>query len=453
MLAACAGGRGARPRDAHTCSAAAQLSPLKPFVAALRPNAPPPSHRPTCPPTIRPAPAPQKPLPFLRDCCRVEYALSAGGSQGSCKATQHKFGRGEVRFVLTAGDDKKKSYLALPAAAAELAPVLAHVGRAAFTPTRIRGLADLAADDRRAFYAVRCTACALALWLCVQLLSRWDGPGPSLCAARRLCLLLDRTPPCPSPPRRFSTCRQPRRRSLMTSIPPPSGTPLPSLLPQPPQRQRPATRGRRPARPALVDAPPSAHARRRALRTGQRRLKKRRRQAMQAARRRRRSVPAAFSAGCLCLHALPAPSIPPAYTAPRIPQHRHCRTTPLLPSALQPNGGGLTAYELQRLEQIRKNQEVRGVSSLACLLPACLPRCLPVCSSAHPAACCRLLILLPLADPPASPAPRCRGCKRSTSRRWRLSWRRPSPPPPPPSTRVGAGSLAPPCPLPTCVRM
>ncbi len=29
----------------------------------------------------------QKPLPFLESCCRVEYALSAGGSQGTCKST------------------------------------------------------------------------------------------------------------------------------------------------------------------------------------------------------------------------------------------------------------------------------------------------------------------------------------------------------------------------------
>lgn len=32
-------------------------------------------------------PCAQKPLPFLEGCCRVEYALSAGGSQGACKAT------------------------------------------------------------------------------------------------------------------------------------------------------------------------------------------------------------------------------------------------------------------------------------------------------------------------------------------------------------------------------
>ena len=39
-----------------------------------------------------------------------------------------KFAKGEVRFVLTAGDPQKKSYLSLSAAGAELAPVIAQVG-------------------------------------------------------------------------------------------------------------------------------------------------------------------------------------------------------------------------------------------------------------------------------------------------------------------------------------
>lgn len=36
--------------------------------------------------------------------------------------------RGEPRFVLTAGDPQKKGYLSLPAAGAELAPVVQQVG-------------------------------------------------------------------------------------------------------------------------------------------------------------------------------------------------------------------------------------------------------------------------------------------------------------------------------------
>ncbi|KAI3434695.1 hypothetical protein D9Q98_002758 [Chlorella vulgaris] len=92
-----------------------------------------------------------KPLPFLQDCCSVQYCLNAG-NQGSCKATQHKFSRGEVRFVCTAGDPKRKMYLTLDAAGAELRPVLQQVGRDAFSPTSFQGLAALAEEDRKRFY-------------------------------------------------------------------------------------------------------------------------------------------------------------------------------------------------------------------------------------------------------------------------------------------------------------
>ncbi|EFN57084.1 hypothetical protein CHLNCDRAFT_143861 [Chlorella variabilis] len=91
-----------------------------------------------------------KPLPFLRDCCRLEYCLNPG-SQGACKATRRKFEKGEVRFVCTAGDPQKKIYLSVAAAGDELAPVLQHVGRRAFSPTQVGGLEDLAAEDRRRF--------------------------------------------------------------------------------------------------------------------------------------------------------------------------------------------------------------------------------------------------------------------------------------------------------------
>lgn len=103
--------------------------------------------------TLPPFPfAPQKPLPFLQDYCRIEYAASQGGSQGACKKTGTSFRRGDLRVVLTAGDPQKKAYLSLEAAGAELAPVVVHVGRRAFPPTTLSGLADLAAEDRQAFY-------------------------------------------------------------------------------------------------------------------------------------------------------------------------------------------------------------------------------------------------------------------------------------------------------------
>ena len=102
---------------------------------------------------LTPPSPPQKPLPFLRDCCRLEYCLNPG-SQGACKATRRKFEKGEVRFVCTAGDPQKKIYLSVAAAGDELAPVLQHVGRRAFSPTQVGGLEDLAAEDRRRFCQV-----------------------------------------------------------------------------------------------------------------------------------------------------------------------------------------------------------------------------------------------------------------------------------------------------------
>jgi hypothetical protein len=93
------------------------------------------------------------PLPFLRDCCRVEYCLKPG-NQGACKATRRKFVRGDVRFVCTAGDPAKKIYLSLGAAGAQLQPVLHHVGRRQFSPTQVAGLAELAEEDRKQFYKV-----------------------------------------------------------------------------------------------------------------------------------------------------------------------------------------------------------------------------------------------------------------------------------------------------------
>lgn len=91
-----------------------------------------------------------KPLPFLKDCCRVEYALNAG-SQGSCRSTHVKFERGAPRFVATAGDPAKKAYFTLAAAGALLSPVVQHVGREAFRATQLAGLEQLAAADRAAF--------------------------------------------------------------------------------------------------------------------------------------------------------------------------------------------------------------------------------------------------------------------------------------------------------------
>ena len=101
----------------------------------------------------RRCPRPQKPLPFLPESCRLEYCLNPG-SQGACKATGCKFEKDEVRFVCTAGSDKRKIYLSVAAAGDELAPVLQHVGHRAFSPTQVGGLEDLAAEDRRRFCQV-----------------------------------------------------------------------------------------------------------------------------------------------------------------------------------------------------------------------------------------------------------------------------------------------------------
>ncbi|KAL4441841.1 hypothetical protein ABPG77_003757 [Micractinium sp. CCAP 211/92] len=93
-----------------------------------------------------------KPLPFLQECCHVEYALNPSSQQGSCRATGAKFVRGDVRFVATAGDPSKKIYLSLAAAGAALRPVLQHVGAVAFRPCQLAGLETLAAEDRASFY-------------------------------------------------------------------------------------------------------------------------------------------------------------------------------------------------------------------------------------------------------------------------------------------------------------
>ncbi|KAL4433964.1 hypothetical protein ABPG75_000405 [Micractinium tetrahymenae] len=93
-----------------------------------------------------------KPLPFLKDCCHLEYALNPSTQQGSCRATGAKFARGDVRFVATAGDPSKKLYLSLAAAGAALRPVLQHVGGGAFRPCQLAGLEALAAKDRAAFF-------------------------------------------------------------------------------------------------------------------------------------------------------------------------------------------------------------------------------------------------------------------------------------------------------------
>lgn len=66
--------------------------------------------------------------------------------------------QGELRFVCTAGPDKKL-FLSLRSASEELAMVLRHVGARTFGPLQFKGVEELAEPDRQAFFEVRRCCC------------------------------------------------------------------------------------------------------------------------------------------------------------------------------------------------------------------------------------------------------------------------------------------------------
>lgn len=88
----------------------------------------------------------------------MEYAPETvrGTAARRSSSTHVQMQPGEPHVVIAAAGAAaaKELHLSLPVAAAALRPVLQHVGRRAFQPTAVAGLAQLAAADRAAFYQV-----------------------------------------------------------------------------------------------------------------------------------------------------------------------------------------------------------------------------------------------------------------------------------------------------------
>ncbi|KAK9868093.1 hypothetical protein WJX84_011731 [Apatococcus fuscideae] len=91
----------------------------------------------------------QKPVPFL-EACHVEECAGRSSNYGTDKAKNHKFKRGQVRFICSSLD--KKLYLTLESAASLLKPILEELGARKFGALSFKGLEELHEGHRKEFF-------------------------------------------------------------------------------------------------------------------------------------------------------------------------------------------------------------------------------------------------------------------------------------------------------------